>query len=198
MTVQDLLFAVLPRLQESSGVDILQAANAAVRSIGKRLAWRRSDLVKEPVELDFEAEAYTVLPSVLLGFAEDPYAVSGTSKLPLTPLRPGDRADLDREGTPQRYELIGRKLYLFPYPSAPLTLKGMGFQLPSELTGMDDSLPWSGIMDELLVEAVYRIGSVGLVHAVDPVFEAYVDQELERLLPVRAGARPRRASGYHY
>lgn len=198
MTVQELLFAVLPRLGEASGVDIVQAANASVRTVGKRLAARRSDLVKAPVSLTFEAGPSLTLAAEFLGFDEDPYAVSGATKTYLTPLRSSERADLDKEGSPRRYDLIGTKLYLFPYPAAQIAVKGMGFHLPAKVSGMGDALPWAGVLDELLTEAAYRVASAGLAHAVDPVFEAYVDQELERLLPVRTGARPRRSASYHY
>jgi hypothetical protein len=197
MTVQDMLFAVLPRLKETSGVDIFQSANAAVRSIGKRLAARRSDLVKAPLSLTFPAGPSLALAAEVVGFAEDPYAVSGTTRTPLTPLRPAERADLDKEGTPQRYELIGSTLSLFPYPATEITVKGMGFSLPVRLTELDDALPWADLLDELLTEATVRTAAVGPGHAVDPAFQAYVDQELDRLLPSRS-ARPRRAASHHF
>lgn len=197
MTVQDLLFAVLPRLQEVAGVDIFQAANAAVRSIGKRLAARRSDLVKAPLSLTFPAGASLALDAEVAGFSEDPYTVSGTTKTYISPLRPADRADLDKEGTPKRYELIGSTLYLFPYPAAEITVKGMGYQLPARVTALDAVLPWPDLLDELLTEATYRTAAFGPGHAVDPAFQAYVDHELDRLLPSRS-ARPRRAAGSHF
>ncbi|MHB8708883.1 MAG: phage adaptor protein [Desulfuromonadales bacterium] len=197
MTVQELLFAILPRLQDTSGVEIFGAANAAVRSIGKRLAGRRSDLVKKPVEVEYAAgDAFAALPAALLGFAEDPYLLPG--KIPLTPLQPEERADLDKPGRPRRYELIGRMLYLFPYPENSMTLKGMGYQLPAALTSLDEGLPWPGVLEELLQEAVYRVCSAGPMHVVDPAFEAFIEQEIDRLLPVRSGARPRRARSHHF
>lgn len=197
MTLQELLFVILPRLQNTSGVEIFGAANAAVRSIGKRLAGRRSDLVKKPVELDYAAgDAFAALPAALLGFAEDPYLLPG--KIPLSPLQPDERAALDTAGRPRCYELIGRTLYLFPYPNTAMTLKGMGYQLPAPLTDLSDDLPWPGVLDELLQEAVYRVCSAGPMHVVDPAFEAFIEQELDRLLPVRSGARPRRARSHHF
>jgi len=198
MTVQDLLLSLLPRLDGSTGVNIIQAANAAVRSIGKELAYRRSDLIRQTVSFNFPAGKRIGLPVEFLGFSEDPYLLSGNTKIELTPLLPGERADKDKIGTPQKYELVGAQLYLFPYPDATVTVKGIGFWLPESLYSLTDELPWENMMDELLTEAVFRISSEGLNHAVDPVFRAFIKQELEQMLSVRTGARPRRASGFHY
>lgn len=197
MTLQDVMQAVLPRLREAAGVDIFQSANAALRNIGKRLAARRSDLVKGAFSLDFPAGPSMDLPADVVGLAEDPYAVIGLTTIFLSPLRSQDRADLDKEGSPRCYELLGRQLCLLPYPAEPIVVKGMGYSLPERLTALDDVVPWSGVLDELVIEAVCRVASMGLAHAVDPVFQAFVSQELDRLLPVRS-ARPRRAAGYHY
>ncbi len=196
MTVEDLLYSVLPRIEQTAGIDIFGAANAAMRSIGKRLAARRSDLVKQPMSVPFPAGKTLVLDGVV-GFAEDPYAVVGQTKTVLSTVRPGERADLDREGNPKRYELIGTTLYLFPYPADEITVKGMAFQLPSRAANLNDALPWADLLEELLVEATYRVISTGFAHVVDPAFQAFVDQELDRLLPSRS-ARPRRARSHHF
>ena len=198
MIVQELMLSVLPRLDSVAGVDIVQAANAATRGIGKRLAARRSDLVKEPWSVRFPAASKISLPPEFLGFAEDPTLISGSTRTALSPLRPGERAELDREGVPARYELIWPRLFLFPYPATEVLLKGMAFQLPPPVTDMMDSLPWDGVLDDLLTEAAFRVASVGMTHISDPAFESYIGQELDRILPVRTGARPRRAAGYHY
>lgn len=194
MTAQELLYDVLPRLSEPAGVDFLQAVNAALRSIGKHLANRRSDLSKSLVTLDyFAGEDAIALPAEILGFCENP--VAGT--VTLTPLATGEREGLTRSGDPRRFELIGSSLYIFPCPATAGTVRGMAFCLPKPVLDLNKTLPWHRLFDDLLRESVHKILSKGLDYVATAEFEALVTKEVDALLSLRS-PRPKRARGVHF
>lgn len=198
MTALELLDDVLPRLTETAGVDFLQALNAALRSIGKRLASRRSDLSKSLVTLDyFAGDESIALSAVILGFSENPVANLGTGTVTLTPLESGERDSLMRSGEPRRFELLGSSLCLYPYPTADGTVTGMAFCLPQTVTVLNKTLPWHGLFDDLLRQAVHRILSTGLAYVATTEFEALVTKEVDALLALRS-TRPKRAKGTHF
>lgn len=198
MTAQELLDDVLPRLTETAGVDFLQALNAALRSIGKRLASRRSDLSKSLVTLDyFAGDEAIALSAVILGFSENPVANLGTGTVTLTPLAAEERESLTRLGEPRRFELLGASLCLYPYPATDGTVTGMAFCLPQTVTVLNKMLPWHGLFDDLLREVVCKVMAVGLVYTATVDFDALVSKEVDQLLTLRS-PRPKRARGCHF
>lgn len=202
MTGQEMLVKLMGRLAtlpESSGLSFLDAMNTAVEVVFLRLWARRSDIVKAPLAVATAATPF-FLPEDFRGFAEDPYLVAGSGKaLPLVPLPSGGERDLyGATGAPSYYKLTGRTLQLFPY-DIDRELRGAYFSSPGELA-ITDTIPWNGVVDALLCDAVIaasRFGGISSLLA-NQEFMVTMDQALDGILTSRNNPAPRRVRPHFF
>lgn len=203
MNGQGMLDRVLPRLAKQdagSGVSFIDALNTAVGVVASRLWEKRSELVKATMEIDADAEPFA-LPSNFLGLAEDPYAVSVAGQTSqLTPLPTGMRQGYHgKTGTPQHYRIFGKTMELFPAPNAAFVVWGEYFANPGTMS-LSSQIPWSGMFDTVLADAVIRIAAIGDVSSVlaDPGFREVMKKEIDAVLSSRTNPAPRRTSGSYF
>lgn len=191
MTAQTLLDDILPKLGSSppSGLSFFTMVNGITNLIVKRLWYHESDLVTKrgTVTINLDADNGT-LPTDFLGLKGKPF-VSGY----LDPLEPLDesRAIYDGEkGIPEKYEVMGTTLYVYPAASTATTLKLEYFFRPADLTALTDNIPFNDLFNDVYREAVPRLNEQGFVLLSDPVFEKFVYDMVESLLPMRSKPLP--------
>lgn len=80
----------------------------------------------------------------------------------LTPLAVGEGYAYDNmEGTPAQYEIVGDGTFnVYPVPDKAYQLK-FGYSAQPVIGSVSDDLPFAGLFDKLIEDAVIRIGSVG-------------------------------------
>lgn len=199
MTGQDMLKRVLPRMakqQDGSGVSFIDSLNTAIGLIASRLWERRSELVKATMELDADADPFS-LPPDFRGMAEDPFLVSATGNTSgLTPLPTGALADYyGKTGVPKHYRLYGDKIQVFPAPNAEYLVNGEYFAHPKDVA-LTSAIPWFGLFDKVIEDAVVRIAVAGDAAAVlaDAGFREEMAQEVDSVLNSRTNPAPRRST----
>lgn len=199
MTVQTLLNNILPRLKGGAApTDIFQSVNLVTRVLFNRLWQRDSDLIKEPLELDISSEC-AYLPERFRGFRGDPYYLDGAEPVILAPLVSAqDRAGNNEAGDPEFYEILGPRIYLFPYPEEEsVTLYGRYYREPAEVEELIDDLPFRGMFDHIYAEGVFKVQQFGLACSVEPAFSAIIHAQVDAILPGRM-KRVRRATGHYF
>lgn len=186
-TVQTILDKVIDRIGGSGlpvTVNFLDAANAVLQVITKRLLIKKSDFLRE----DFtgtvtNAVPYFTLPTGFKGFAEKPY-LSGTTQF-LWPLPPEARAFLTTAGTPRYYELRGTICKVFPSPTASTTVVGLYYKEPTAFSDFTSSMPFGDLANDIFVEGIIRVCIEGLKIVVEPEFLGMMYSQIEEVLPSR-------------
>jgi hypothetical protein len=137
--------------------------------------WLKLDAATNPI--------LVTLPVDFFGFVERPY-IMGTRGV-LSPLPKEYRSSIQNPSTPRYYDLRGFGFWLFPTPSADCTVVGQYYQRFPKFTAMTDYIPLAGLLDQVLQEAIMRIGTEGPAVVVDKVFQAVISAHLEQILPFR-------------
>lgn len=184
MTAGELLNLLLPRLSKEPATDTyLNSLNNAIRVVTRRLLYRKSSLLKEAFSGSFGAGiSYVDLPTGYLGFCPDaPPSVSGTPMFPLPPYKYGSYS---ATGTPEFYDVRGGKLNLYPTPTDATTVTALYFFKPDMLTNLSGDLPWFGLLDDLLGEALSLMGKTGQWGSITAEWEALINREVDKLLSV--------------
>lgn len=187
MTVGDLLQKIMPRIETMPpGMTLVDCVNVVTGIVTKRLVDNDSDLLKSHHQFTYAAsEQSAALPDRYLGMSENPYFT--VSKARLDPLPKGIRADLATDGTPLFFEVRGANMVIHPPPAAATTVEMEFYQKPAAATDITSTVPFSGVFDDLYMEAVLRIGSAGMTIADDPGFMRFLQRQVDDILAIRTG-----------
>lgn len=167
---------------ENANVEFLDAVNETTEQIFNYLWKRKSDLIREPMVLRpiyiDQTGAWFHLPSDLRGLCELP-RIHGT-RIQLEPALEEDRAKLEGvKGEPTHYEILGRKLYVYPQPEDSPVVTGRYFQAPCPADWFDDYLPFNGMFDAAYKTILLAIASQGIATNLEPIVEQHIGQLLE-------------------
>jgi len=197
-TVGSIFSEMLPRLSKSDlSVSFIAAMQTTVDVLVRRLWVNKSDLLAAPMTpvAVLAGSASFPLPTDLLGLRENPYmTIEGQPGRELAPLPPGRRYAFTQQGTPEYYEVLGSTCWLFPTPSANVSIKAMYNQDPPKLTGMESTIPFNGLFDPVIKDAALQIGSQGVFVVSTPVFETMVRNFVDQILQIR---NPKNISFFH-
>lgn len=187
MTVQDVLQRLLPRANTiKPGCSIFDAVRSVHSIILNRLILHRSDLLQEWVSLNFDPEGLPAdLPAGFTSFAERPRVVGGEI---LTPLNRHTSQELLTPAAPRYYDVIGRKISLFPPPIGTVTMQAKIFSRPAEPADLDDVLPFDGFFDEVYCEGAFSVMAAGLAAVSDRGFVATIESQVDAALSAKAMA----------
>ena len=199
MKVSAMLSSVLGRLGggEKIRLPFLDALQAVSDIIATRLYELKSDLVKADLDKDVAkdegvAGSFT-LDAGFVTFVDDPW-IEGylTTLLPVTDelirIHEAETSSGSAEVIPQYYRLRGLAVTLYPTNTVDITVRGSYYHKPI-LDGLTDDIPFSGLFDQLVADAVVKIAQAGLGLAVDPGFRAYIREHVDSIV----GGRPRKA-----
>jgi len=190
MIGQEVLDVVLSRCAASgeygSGAPFDIALNTAIQVVFNRLWERKSDIAISDLSV-ISATGSFALPSSFRGLAEQPYLVPTTgSNIPLA-LMPRDAESALTTGTPVYYRLSGTIIDIFPSTTDSYTLRARAFMAPPVLTTAS-TLPWGGLLDNLIVEAVMaetlKGGATSIV--ANEAFQLTMDKMLDVTLAGRS------------
>jgi hypothetical protein len=187
MTVADMISKLLRRLEHDGVIPAetgLDSINESVKYLALRLADRCSDLAIGSFESTF-TEQTTSLPSDFNGLSGLP-AVDG---IPLDPLSPGVVL-ADTATVPTHFEVVNDLLYVYPTPSAEITVSGKYWIAPDELAIYDD-IPYEGKFDGLVLSMASLFSVAGYTIFAQPAFLAQVEGSLDSVLFPRKPALPR-------
>lgn len=185
MTAQELFDTLLPRLASAAPPSdtFIGALNNAIDVISRRLMYRRSQLlIKNATDDIAVGDEAVALPPDYCGFDGRP-KVGNTD---LTMLPPGMRNTFDSPGSPQYYDLIGGRLNIYPTAVAAATIKYSYFARPEKLTQLADDIPWYGLLDSIIGEALVEIGRTGQWSSVTAQWELFIGRQVDLLLRMYA------------
>lgn len=192
-TVLDLITVTAPRLKQipQPAMSAIEAVNAGMDVLFRYLVSKGSDLVKADFSLEFAAsDASKILPTDCRGLADKPQLTTMTE--PLEPLQTqGRSAYYGQTGTPERYDIRGLNLLLYPVPDEACTVIGEYWQAPARVTAITGTLPYDGMFDEVFKEAIVRGAAAGSAFAVDQAFMLFMAGEVDSILPKRKAGRRR-------
>jgi hypothetical protein len=192
-TVGELLTSLLPRIPKANiSMSFLDAMQAALDIIVKRLWLKHSDLIKTPLNPDISVAAETdnfTLPSDYLGFVEPPFVTYGGATYQLQPLPPASRYSFPEPGQPQYYELLGSTVYLYPTPDSSISVKGLYYMNPPKLTALSSTIPFNGLFDQVFRDVVLMVGGQGIAIIVQPQFEAFMRSQVDQVLQLHSPKR---------
>lgn len=195
MNAADLLSRVLPRmakLPEGSGVSFIDALNTAVDVFFERLHRKRSEIVRATFEdLDVGvADEVIDLPANFRGLVSGRLRLSsGTTSLQISEL-PAD-VDPPTSGKPAYFSLIGaRQMQFYPASDADYTLEGGYYGHPGTMS-MSSRIPWGGLFDNALADAVVAIAAAGSIETMQSATRGTLDEMIDGVLDART-VSPRR------
>jgi len=198
MTGNELLDIVLPRLAkfpDTSGVSILDAINRSIEIFFDRLHRRKSDIIRanfDDVENTPPAEdgvvidgEFNTLPSDFRGFAGPVRLIDSDDVIyDLTEMEYGQETLED--SYPLYWRLAGPfNLQVIPAAEEDYNLKGFYYSMPDTLSDLDDDLPWEGLFDSRIADAVVLIVSIGGVEAVGTNVRESIGDICERVISNR-------------
>jgi hypothetical protein len=142
----------------------------AVQSITVPEEWNRSHWAPNLASFDLDPN--------FRGFAGFPW-ISDPMQKRLFPLPEIQMKGLYKlPGMPDYYELRHLTVRLFPTPDADVTINGEIYANPAALVDMTSTLPFYGLLDQALTEAVMMIGKNGLSITVDPSFREFMRDQI--------------------
>ena len=80
--------------------------------------------------------------------------------------------------TPDYYELRNLTVTLFPTPNVDVTINSEIYANPPALVDMTSTIPFDGLLDQAITEAVMMIGKNGLSITVDPKFREFMRDQI--------------------
>lgn len=181
-TAAEMFNTVLPRLGEGGlKVPFLPAVQTVLDVIARRLWFKRSDLAKANMgPSDLSAGVNTItMPADFMGFDGTPFIVKDTGDVDLTQLPPAGRGKYKLPGTPRYYQVLGPNLYLFPTPDSAVSVGAVYYQNAPRLTGMDSVIPYGGIFDLIIADAVVMIGEGGVAATGTAPFQYLINQYVD-------------------
>lgn len=97
------------------------------------------------------------------------------------------------KGTPARYQIIADTIYIRPKPIVDVLVKGVYNQAPAALTAPTQTVPWNGKFDEIFIEGVILILTLGLsIPEGNQAFQALFEREFSTVMNSRAALLPKR------
>lgn len=121
--------------------------------------------------------SFTLDPS-FRGFVADPWIFQPMQK-PLSMIPDiMMKAYYQIPSTPDYYELRYLTVTLFPTPNVDVTIGGEMYANPTPLVDMTSTIPFNGLLDQALTEAVTMIGKNGLKITVDPKFREFMRDQI--------------------
>lgn len=193
MTGYELLNRLLPRLDKVEAVEgfvFIDALNAAVDLLFKRLVNRKSDLAKNPLSLELATnDSSKAMPADFRGFVERPY-YGGTL---LNPLKIEEEAAYNGidPGKPKFYQLKGQTLHIYPATDAAIIIKGDYWAAPVTVV-IGDALPYSGMFDLALQETVLQMAKDGIIPVLaSQAFVIVLDRLIDDVVMNRNNVRRR-------
>lgn len=202
MTVSELFDIVLPRIansKQAQSLNFIEALQVAVDIVTQRLWLCQSDMLRSVSDVDVAAgDDSVVVPFGFLGMIPDVPPVidyGDDRKDVLEPLPKGTRHTIGEDGDPKYYELRGGQIRLLPsFKDAAGTVAIEYFKRPDVITSFDDDVPFNGVFDALLTDAVVMVGQRGLSITVDQGFAAYLAAQVDRF----ANLRPMKSVRWRY
>ena len=96
-------------------------------------------------------------------------------------------------GTPARFQILADTIYIRPKPIVDVLVRGVYNQAPSALTLPTQTVPWNGKFDEIFIEGVVLILTLGLsIPEVNPAFLALFEREFSTVMNSRAALLPKK------
>lgn len=147
-----------------------------VQYISQRLYIMDSDLIEASFSLSYAQDIDTAaLPTDFQGLTQEPWLNGQT--VPLSPLP--DKSYEHRysgSGEPRHYKVRQTNLILYPPTSEATTVKGFYNQKPTEITKLTDTIPWNGLFDGMIREALVETYKVSnpMIDRTDKVKEGAV------------------------
>ena len=118
------------------------------------------------------------LDSSFRGFVDFPW-ISYPMQKPVYPIPDVKlKAYFQLPSTPDYYELRYLTLTLFPTPSVDITINGEIYATPVPLSDMTSTIPFNGLLDQAITEAVMLIGKNGLSITVQPQFREFMRDQI--------------------
>lgn len=118
-----------------------------------------------------------------ISFAEAPYCVTTASEL--KPMTKELRHFFTTTGNPERYEIRGNRLFLYPTPSADVTIATEEYRRPSVVTNMTDDVPFSGLFDHVYRAVVPAVANGGVIVMEDPTVQQMIRNQVITTLNMR-------------
>ena len=169
MTVRQLFMKVIRRLPSfPQEVDFLTATQAAVDVATQILREAYSNLLIEDISIPILANEPTyALDPLFIGFVDFPW-IAELKKVIFPIPNIQTKIDYSTPNPPTYYELRGFNLTLWATPALNYTLVGEYYRRPAPLVDMSSTLPFYGLIDNALVDAVAMIGQKGVAVTTDP------------------------------
>jgi len=184
---QDIFDVVLQRLaaiKKPIQLDFYGSLNATIDIIFRRLLLRQSDIIQGSFSQAVVAPATTItLPADFFGFSERPY-ISGTKCL-LNPLPSESKMSFTEASTPRYYELRGKTATLYPTPSQNVTILAQYYKKPVKITAFTDNIPFNGLFDFAIQEAVIDVCQMGMAVVIDKNFMGILYKQIDEVLSFR-------------
>lgn len=195
-TVQQIVDQVLPRIAtvKTAGMTAIDSINAITNMIFKRLLARKSDLVTAEIAIMYATGVMAMaVPTTFFGLKTQPYIPGSVA---LDNVR--DKSQwYGNPGEPREYELRQGTMYVYPTPTETTTIKMEYFRNPGVVDSFDDVVPFTGMFNQVYIEGIINFATKGPAYQTDQAFAAFVQSEIETILPSRnVPLRSRRAGSY--
>ena len=154
--------------QCSTAITVPEAFNTA--------HWTLVDPTTSPITI--------TLPNDFFGFSERPYLQG--RRILLEPLPVEAKAVLNSASTPIYYELRGNIATLYPIPVTNVTVMAQYYKKPAKITGITDNIPFNGLFDFAIQEAVVDICQMGMAVLIDKNFTGILYKQIDEVLSFRA------------
>jgi len=169
MTGAEMLKRVLPRMAkvpQGAGVSFVDALNTAVGIFFERLHRMRSEIARAQFSAVSVTGEITALPADFRGLATNELSLLDAAGVRTKLVEMPFGADQDITGDPVYFKMAGAlSLQILPAPAVTYTLDGWYYSHPAALT-LASTIPWSGLFDAVLADAVVVISGAGSVGAV--------------------------------
>ena len=162
--------------------------------INKRLFYHKSTLIKGDLAITIAASGSSgSLPDGFWAFMERPYMDGKTYALRPVP-NIETKLKYDQDSIPIYYERVGTTLNLYPGWSAGGTIKGLYWTTPTALTKHSDTIPYNGLYDDILQEALIHIYATGDSTNQGSIMTLtnFINESIDQIEPYTAGQAPKR------
>jgi hypothetical protein len=200
-TVGDLLGPVVSRLKVAPSMSLVEAVNTVSGIIFRRLMRRKSDLIRGNTTLSLAAGKGKVpLAPNFRGLVDAPCLIRYDGSDAFQPLYGAHLQDVAYysgvpNGVPEKYQLNGHILSVFPASEKAAGIHVTYWQFPDVVTGMTSMVPFDGLFDDIYLEAVPRVALLGAAASVaDQALVALLAEGIDSII----GLRPaKQVSFYH-
>ena len=195
MTVGDLLDTVVPRLVNPPAMTLAEAVNTTAAHIFRRLVRRQSDIVMATTTATLTAGNNSfALPSGARGIVREAAVVEENGNATFRRLRcledPLDTSAFlaGTTGSASCYRLNNGTVEVYPVPAVDCKVKLWYWGHPTAVSLLTDSVPFSGLFDDLFREAIPRVlGLGGLALNADAPLVALLNEGVDSIAAQRQG-----------